>query len=97
MANQKPGIFRNYGFTSTRETTFMKVNKKYNQFTYNGLKDIIVNHKKYTDFNTLGLYRGIVENEKLDTEQKIEMRDFANEYFGKTFIFFTSQRPLDLL
>ncbi|WP_338791960.1 hypothetical protein [Bernardetia sp. MNP-M8] len=34
----------------------------------------IDNYKKYTDFNSLGLYRSIVENENLNLEQKIELR-----------------------
>lgn len=71
----------------------MKINKKFNQLSYSRLKEIIVNHKKYTDFNTLGIYRAIVEHEKLSTEQKIEIRDLANEYFGKTFNFLQVKDP----
>ncbi|MFN0201065.1 MAG: hypothetical protein ACKVTZ_06065 [Bacteroidia bacterium] len=48
---------------------------------------MITNHKRYSNFNTLGLYRGIVESEKLSVEEKIQVRDFANKIFGKTYDF----------
>lgn len=56
-------------------------------------KHYIDNHKKYTDFNTLGLYRSIGENEKLNISDKIEIRDYANETFGKTFNFYQLKAP----
>lgn len=71
----------------------MKINKKFNQLSYSKLKEIIVNHKKYSDFNRLGVYRAIVEHERLNTEQKIEIRDLANQYFGKTFNFLQIKDP----
>ncbi|EAY26889.1 hypothetical protein [Microscilla marina] len=71
----------------------MKINQQFNQLRYARLKEIIVNHKKYTDFNTLGIYRAIVEHEKLSTEQKIDIRDLANEYFSKTFNFLQVKDP----
>lgn len=71
----------------------MKINKKFKNLSYKELKAIIPEHKKYTDFNTLGLYRGILESEKLTLAQKVEMRDFAHEYFGKTFNFLQLKDP----
>lgn len=71
----------------------MELGKKFNQLTFNAYQKIIPNHKKYSDFNTLGLYRSICENEKLDTHQKIEIRDFANRYFGKTYRFLQLKDP----
>ena len=54
---------------------------KYNTFTK---KDYIfaINNVKKKNINMLGLYRSILENEKLDLSDKIEMRELLNE---KTF------------
>lgn len=65
----------------------MKINKKFNQFSKTEYFHFIKNHKKYTDFNTLGLFRSIIENTKLNIADKIEIRDFANTFFEKTFTF----------
>lgn len=65
----------------------MKIGKKFNTLTKGEYLHYIDNHKKYTDFNTLGLYRSITENEKLTLPEQIEIRDYANQYFGKTFEF----------
>ncbi|MBP6387201.1 MAG: hypothetical protein KA327_11335, partial [Pseudarcicella sp.] len=53
----------------------------------------IDNYKKYSDFNTLGLYRSIVENDKLCIEQKIELRQYAHHFFRKTFDFLQLKDP----
>lgn len=63
----------------------MKIGKKFNQLSISEYKHYIDNYKKYMDFNTLGLYRSIGENKKLNIKDKIEIRDYANEIFGKTF------------
>lgn len=65
----------------------MKINKPFNTLSYRAYFHYIGNHKKYTDFNTLGLYRSLLENAKLTTQQKIEIRDYANKFFGKFFNF----------
>lgn len=65
----------------------MKIGKKFNQLSKSEYAHYIKNHKKYTDFNTLGLYRSITENRKLSLEDKIEVRDLANSIFGKFFNF----------
>jgi hypothetical protein len=54
---------------------------------------LIDNHKKFADFNTLGLYRSLTENENLNTEQKILLREYANTYFQKTFDFLQVKDP----
>jgi hypothetical protein len=71
----------------------MKIGKKFNQLSLSEYKHYIDNYKKYTDFNTLGLYRSIGENERLSLEDKIEIRDYANEVFGKTFNFYQLKDP----
>lgn len=71
----------------------MKIGKKFRKLSKSEYKHYIDNHKKYTDFNTLGLYRSILENDKLDLQDKMEIRDYANEVFGKTFNFYQLKDP----
>ncbi|WP_298510099.1 hypothetical protein [uncultured Kordia sp.] len=71
----------------------MKIGKLFNQLSKSQYIHYIDNHKKYTDFNTLGLYRSICENEKLTLAEKIEIRDYSNVFFGKTFTFFQLKDP----
>jgi len=71
----------------------MEIGKKFNQLSVKEYCFYIDNHKKYTDFNTLGLYRSIPENEKLSTEEKIQVRDYANTIFEKTFDFLQLKDP----
>jgi hypothetical protein len=60
---------------------------RFNTFTKDEYFFFIDHHKKYSDFNTLGLYRSIIENEKLALNDKIAVRDYAHKLFQKTFDF----------
>lgn len=71
----------------------MKIGKQFNELTLNQYKHYIDEYKKYTDFNVLGLYRSICENEKLALDAKIEIRDYANLTFIKTFEFYQLKDP----
>ena len=71
----------------------MKIDKKFNQMTLKECINCIENRGKYTDFNTLGLYRSIVENENLTQSEKIELRDHAHTIFQKTFDFLQIKDP----
>ncbi len=71
----------------------MKINKKFNEITLQEIISLIENREKYTDFNTLGLYRSIVENEKLTLAEKLELREFAHSIFQKTFDFLQLKDP----
>lgn len=72
----------------------MKINKPFNQFTKLKYLETIPNHKQYTDFNTLGLYRSLLENENLSLSDKLEIRALAHSYFQKTFDFLQLKDPL---
>ncbi|HET8809743.1 MAG TPA: hypothetical protein VFM65_05700 [Flavobacteriaceae bacterium] len=72
----------------------MKISKPFNQLQKEEYFHFIENHKQYTDFNTLGLYRSLLENENLQLEEKLEIRDFANQLFQKTFDFLQLKDPL---
>jgi hypothetical protein len=69
----------------------MKINQPFNKLTFKEYHFYIDNHKKYSDFNTLGLYRSIIENEKLTLEEKIQVRDYANVEFQKNSNFCNSK------
>lgn len=71
----------------------MEIGKQFNCLTYEEYFFFIDNYKKYSDFNTLGLYRSLFENEKLNIEQKISVRDHANSLFQKTFDFLQIKDP----
>lgn len=71
----------------------MLINQKFNTLTVKEYIFFIDNYRKYTDFNTLGLYRSIIENEKLNLEEKIEVREYTHKIFAKTFDFLQLKDP----
>lgn len=71
----------------------MNIDKKFNELKFSEYFPIIENHKNYSDFNSLGLFRSLSENEFLTTEEKIAIRDFAKKYFQKTFDFLQIKDP----
>lgn len=74
-----------------------KITKPFNQFTKQEYLETIPNHKQYSDFNTLGLYRSLLENENLSLEEKLEIRDLAHAHFQKTFDFLQLKDPFTYL
>ncbi len=75
----------------------MRIGQKFNKLTLKEYFFYIENHKRCKDFNTLGLYRSILENEKLTLAEKIEVRDYANRFFQKTFDFLQVKDPITFL
>lgn len=71
----------------------MNIGKKYNLLGFKEYLHYIENHKKYVDFNTLGLYRSILENENLNLADKILVRDFAKKFFQDFFDFLQIKDP----
>lgn len=71
----------------------MKLDRPFNTFSKQEYFEIVPEHKKYSDFNTLGLYRSILENEKLSQDEKFEVFELANEHFQKTFDFLVLKDP----
>lgn len=80
-------------FEEHEKTGIMQIGKKFNTLSISQYHHYIANYKKYTDFNRLGLYRSILENEKLSTEERIALRDHANETFGKYYHFLQVKDP----
>lgn len=71
----------------------MEIGQKFSNLTLKEYLFYIENNKKYTDFNTLGLYRSIIENEKLTLDEKLLLREFAHVHFKKTFDFLQLKDP----
>jgi hypothetical protein len=71
----------------------MKIGRQFNTLTPTEYFFFIDNHKKYTDFNTLGLYRSIEENKRLTIEEKIAVREYANLRFRRSFDFLQIKDP----
>jgi hypothetical protein len=71
----------------------MKIGHKFNQLTLKEYFFYIDNYKKYTDFNPLGLYRSLLENNKLSLEDKITVREYAHQTFKKSFDFLQLKDP----
>lgn len=75
----------------------MEIGHKFNLLTLEEYFFYIDNYKKYKDFNTLGLYRSIVENEKLNIEEKIKVREYSHKTFKKTFDFLQLKDPVTFI
>lgn len=75
----------------------MILNKPFNRFSYQEYLDVIPNHKQFSDFNTLGLYRSLLENKQLNLEEKLEIRELSNTYFQKSFDFLQVKDPFTYL
>jgi hypothetical protein len=71
----------------------MKVGRQFNTLTYGEYLHLLENHKRFTDFNTLGLFRSIVETTKLSLEEKLALRQVAIAAFAKTFEFLQLKAP----
>lgn len=71
----------------------MKIDEQFNQLTLKEYFYYIDHHKKYTDFNTLGLYRSLTENERLSINDKIAIRTYANKHFQKFYDFLQVKDP----
>lgn len=71
----------------------MKIGQKFNTLTLKEYLFYIDNHKRCSDFNVLGLYRSILENSKLNLDEKIQVREYAHSYFAKAFNFLQLKDP----
>ncbi len=82
-----------YTFCPRYDCTTMNIGKQFNTLTVKEYCFYIDNYTKYTDFNTLGLYRSILENKKLSLPEKLHVREYAHQIFEKTFDFLQLKDP----
>jgi hypothetical protein len=71
----------------------MKLTQQFNRLTFSEYVKAIDRHRDYSNFNTLGLFRSILENDKLDLDRKIEIRDMAIATFERQFEFLQLKDP----
>ncbi|MFM2268922.1 MAG: hypothetical protein RL757_2363 [Bacteroidota bacterium] len=71
----------------------MKLGRAFNKLTFTEYLSFIPIYESFSDWNTLGLYRSIVEHEILTIEEKIKIRDVAHAYFKKQFDFLQLKDP----
>ena len=63
----------------------MKLNARFNTFTLPRYREAIANHKRYTDFNPLALFRFILENGKLGEAEQLEVLALAKAAFPRFY------------
>jgi hypothetical protein len=71
----------------------MKLGRPFKKMTFSEYFYSIKAHEIFSDWNTLGLYRSLIEQEKLTLEEKIKVRDFAHTFFQKQFDFLQLKDP----
>jgi hypothetical protein len=71
----------------------MKIGRPINQLSAGALRRLIPLYRKYTDFNRLGLFRGIIESQKLELKEKLELRDLGKATFTKYYDFLVVKDP----
>lgn len=71
----------------------MKINRQLNTLSYGEYLRLLKNYSRFTDFNSLGLFRSILENERLTIEQKMEVRNMASSTFPRFFTFLQIKDP----
>jgi hypothetical protein len=71
----------------------MKLGRPFNKLTFTEYLAFIPMYEQFSDWNTLGLYRSIIEHEKLSLEEKLQVRDLAHTLFQKQFDFMQLKDP----
>ncbi len=71
----------------------MQIGKQFNTLSPEEYYYYIDNRKNYTDFNELGLFRSIFENEKLNELGKIKVRDYIQKKMPKVLEFMQVRHP----
>jgi hypothetical protein len=71
----------------------MKLGRPFNKLKFTEYLAFIPMHETFSDWNSLGLYRSILENEKLSLEEQLQVRDLAHSFFQKQFDFLQLKDP----
>ncbi|MTB50192.1 hypothetical protein [Lewinella sp. W8] len=71
----------------------MEIGRKIRELSARKIHQILREHHRYTDFNRLGLFRGILESEKLTLEQKQSLKEAAVAAFPKYYDFLILKDP----
>jgi hypothetical protein len=71
----------------------MKLGRPFNKLTFSEYTTFIPMYEQFSDWNVLGLYRSIIEHEKLSLDEKIQVRDLSHTFFQKQFDFLQLKDP----
>jgi hypothetical protein len=71
----------------------MKLGRPFKKLTFTEYLAFIPMYETFSDWNSLGLYRSIIEHEKLTLEEKLQVRDLAHTFFQKQFDFLQLKDP----
>ena len=71
----------------------MKIGRPFNKLTFSEYRTFIPMHEQFSDWNSLGLYRSILEHETLSIEEKLQVRDLSHTFFQKQFDFLQLKDP----
>ena len=63
----------------------MKLNARFNTFTLLRYREAVANHKRYADFNPLALFRSILENDRLNEAEQLEVLAPAKAAFPRFY------------
>lgn len=71
----------------------MKLGRPFNKLTFSEYIAFIPLHETFSDWNSLGLYRSIIEQKTLTLEERLQVRDLAHTFFQKQFDFLQLKDP----
>jgi hypothetical protein len=71
----------------------MKIGRPFHQLSASALRRLVPDYRKYTDFNRLGFFRGLVESQNLSLTEKQELRDLGKTTFTKYYDFLVVKDP----
>jgi hypothetical protein len=71
----------------------MKLGRPFKKLKFADYLVFIPMHDRFSDWNTLGLYRSIIEHATMTIEEKLQVRDLAHRYFQKQFDFLQLKDP----
>ncbi|WP_315284879.1 hypothetical protein [Neisseria bacilliformis] len=63
----------------------MKLNARFNTFTLPRYREAVANHERYADFNPLALFRSILENDRLNEAEQLEVITLAKAAFPRFY------------
>ena len=72
----------------------MKTGRQYKELKYQEYLHLIEHHKKFTDFNRLGLLRSLLENQRISDAERLQLRDKAKQAFSKYYEFLQIKDPV---
>jgi hypothetical protein len=72
----------------------MKIGRQLNTFSHGEYLHLLQHYRQFSDFNTLGLFRSLLENHRLSLSQRLELRQAAIAAFPKQFDFLQLKDPL---